>query len=139
MIYLLVRSITAKAAKNRTIPLPSKTVNSQTTKNSTKHTNKLKYKDFYFRTLKTAFQNTINPNPNNPKPSNSHTDKQHNRQQHQRSSEISFRRPLLFNFASYFTNLAHSENICPPEYCIASLTYIGIGLPQNCLFVLYPC
>ena len=95
--------------------------------------------ELLFQILLQNFQNTINPNPNNPKPSNSHTDKQHNRQQHQRSSEISFRRPLLFNFASYFTNLAHSENICPPEYCIASLTYIGIGLPQNCLFVLYPC
>jgi len=44
---------------------------------------------------------------------------------------------MLFNLASYFTNLAHSENIYPPEYRIASLTYIDS--PQNCLFTLYPC
>lgn len=55
---------------------------------------------------------------------------------HQRSSEISFRRPLLFNFASYFTNLAHSENIYPPEYYIASLTYIGF-LKIACLFFIH--
>ncbi|WP_204828363.1 hypothetical protein, partial [Neisseria sicca] len=53
VIYLPVRSITAEAAKNRTIPLPSKTVNSQTIKNSTKPDNNLKYKDFYFKS-KTA-------------------------------------------------------------------------------------
>ena len=44
---------------------------------------------------------------------------------------------MLFNLASYFTNLSHSENIYPPEYRIASLTYIDS--PQNCLFTLYPC
>ena len=44
---------------------------------------------------------------------------------------------MLFNFASCFTNLAHSENIYPPEYYITSLTYMD--LPQNCLFILYPC
>ncbi|KJJ21795.1 hypothetical protein HMPREF3156_00274, partial [Neisseria sp. HMSC06F02] len=32
MIYLPVRSVTAEAAKNRTIPLPSKTVNPQNRK-----------------------------------------------------------------------------------------------------------
>ena len=49
MIYLPVRSTTAEAAKNRTIPQPPKTVNSKTTKNSTKHFNNLKFNNFYFR------------------------------------------------------------------------------------------
>ena len=65
MIYLPVRSITAEAAKNRTIPPSSKTVNSQTAKNSTKPNNNLKYKDFYFKSKQ------------------------------QRSSEIPFRRPYV--------------------------------------------
>ena len=56
MIYLLVRSITAKAAKNRTIPLPSKTVNSQTAKNSAKTDNNLKFNSFYFETFKTILK-----------------------------------------------------------------------------------
>ncbi|WP_222599626.1 hypothetical protein, partial [Neisseria sicca] len=65
------RSTTAEAAKNRTIPPPPKTVNSQTAKNSTKTDNKLKFNNFYFRhyfrTLNTLFQNTLNPKPKQPK------------------------------------------------------------------------
>ena len=49
MIYLFVRLTAAEAAKNRTIPPSKKTVNSQTIKNSTKHTNNLKFNRFYFR------------------------------------------------------------------------------------------
>ncbi|WP_219619990.1 hypothetical protein, partial [Neisseria sicca] len=49
VIYLSVRSTTAEAAKNRTIPPSSKTVNSQTAKNSAKTGNKLKFNRFYFR------------------------------------------------------------------------------------------
>jgi len=76
VIYLPVRSTTAEAAKNRTIPPPPKTVNSQTTKNPTKHFNKLKFNNFYFKTLNTSFQNILKQNSNNSKPSNSHINKQ---------------------------------------------------------------
>ena len=108
MIYLPVRSITAEAAKNRTIPLPSKTVNPQ----NRKKFHKTKQQPEIQRLL---FQ--IKNSKGRPK---------------SLSDDL-----MLFNLASYFTNLAHSENIYPPEYRIASLTYIDS--PQNCLFTLYPC
>ncbi|WP_424046053.1 hypothetical protein, partial [Neisseria sicca] len=70
-----VRSITAEAAKNRTIPPPPKTVNSQTAKNSTKTDNNLKFNNFYFRTLNTLFQNTLNPKSKQLKTTNLHINK----------------------------------------------------------------
>jgi len=82
VIYLSVRSITAKAAKNRTIPLPSKTVNPQITKNPTKHFNKLKFNSFYFRYYFGTFKTPSIQNPNSPKPSNSHNYKQKLNSQH---------------------------------------------------------
>ncbi|WP_308021527.1 hypothetical protein, partial [Neisseria mucosa] len=42
-----------EAAKNRTIPPSSKTVNSQTAKNSTKTDNNLKFNNFYFKSTNT--------------------------------------------------------------------------------------
>ncbi|MCP6324504.1 hypothetical protein NL453_29180, partial [Klebsiella pneumoniae] len=51
-----VRSTTAEAAKNRTIPPSSKTVNSQTAKNSAKTGNNLKFNSFYFETFKTILK-----------------------------------------------------------------------------------
>ena len=104
MIYLSIRSTTAEAAKNRTIPPPPKTVNSQTTKNSTKHFNNLKFNNFYFRYYFKTFKTPSIPNPNSPKPFNSHNYKQKLNSQHQRSSEINFRRPLLIQTQSQTDN-----------------------------------
>ncbi|MDU4437712.1 MAG: hypothetical protein E7I68_04250, partial [Neisseria sp.] len=46
----------------------SKTVNSQTAKNSTKTDNNLKFNNFYFRYYFKTFKTPSIPNPNNSKP-----------------------------------------------------------------------